>query len=153
MAPKNTLSDLQSHLGYWMRMVSNAVSHSFARRLDAEGVTVAEWVFLRSLYDVSDIAPSQLAERMAMTRGGVSRLADRLVAKGLVARQADPTDKRAHKLALTPDGRKAVPKLAVLADKNDEQFFGALTPNQREQLEGLLRNIAKEHELNSAPTE
>lgn len=153
MAPKETLSDLQSHLGYWMRMVSNAVSHSFARRLDAEGVTVAEWVFLRSLYDVSDIAPSQLAERMAMTRGGVSRLADRLVAKGLVARQADPTDKRAHKLALTPEGQKAAPKLAALADKNDEQFFGALTPNEREQLEGLLRNIAQQHELKSAPTE
>lgn len=57
-------SALEAHLGYWLRMVSNAVSHSFARKLEREGVTVAEWVFLRALYDAGQIAPSQLAEAM-----------------------------------------------------------------------------------------
>ncbi|MGZ3727553.1 MAG: MarR family transcriptional regulator, partial [Pseudobdellovibrio sp.] len=43
-------SDLKSHIGYHLRVVSNAVSHSFARKLAVSGVTVAEWVILREMY-------------------------------------------------------------------------------------------------------
>ena len=45
------LSPLESHLGYWLRYVSNHVSHAFALKVAARGVTVAEWVVLRELYD------------------------------------------------------------------------------------------------------
>ena len=43
------VSDLTAHTGYLLRMVSNAVSQEFARKVAGEGVTVAEWVMLRSL--------------------------------------------------------------------------------------------------------
>ena len=36
-----TSADLSSHTGYLLRMVSNAVSRDFARKLVGEGVTVA----------------------------------------------------------------------------------------------------------------
>ena len=42
-------SELTDHTGYWMRMVSNAVSQEFARKVSDEDVTVAEWVFMRAL--------------------------------------------------------------------------------------------------------
>ena len=35
------LSPLKAHLGYWLRYVSNHVSHAFALQLGARGVTVA----------------------------------------------------------------------------------------------------------------
>jgi DNA-binding MarR family transcriptional regulator len=133
--------------------VSNAVSHSFARLLEAEGVTVAEWVFLRMLYEVESIAPSRLAERMGMTKGAVSKLADRLVAKQFVVRWADADDRRAQALALTGTGRALVPRLADLADRNDGAFFGALTAAERRQLEALLRKIVAERQLRGVPTD
>ncbi len=34
-------SELTEHLGYWLRLVSNHVSHTFAARLAAKDVTVA----------------------------------------------------------------------------------------------------------------
>ena len=37
------ISDLDAHLGYWLRFVSNHVSQTFASRLQGKGVTVAEW--------------------------------------------------------------------------------------------------------------
>jgi MarR family transcriptional regulator, lower aerobic nicotinate degradation pathway regulator len=147
------LSELHAHLGYWLRTVSNAVSQSFSRAVEAEGVTVAEWVVLRMLYDVESIAPTQLALRMGMTKGAISKLADRLVAKELIARLADPRDRRAQSLALQPAGRALVPKLAELADRNDAAFFGTLASDERCQLEGLLRRIVAERGLNSAPTD
>ena len=61
--------------------MSNHVSHAFAIKLAGVGVTVAEWVVLRELYD-AESAPSALAEQLGMTRGAISKLADRLIDKG-----------------------------------------------------------------------
>lgn len=148
-----TLSNLETHLGYWLRMVSNGVSHSFARKVEAEGVTVAEWVLLRMLFDVERSAPSLLAERMGMTRGAISKLADRLLDKALIEREANAEDKRAHTLALTASGRALVPRLAALADENDAAFFGALTTGERRQLEQLLRKIVSDRSLIDIPVD
>ena len=144
-------SDLRAHLGYWLRTVSNAVSQSFARKVEAEGVTVAEWVLLRALYDVEPIAPSALAGRMGMTKGAISKLADRLVQKKLIARRADPNDGRGQTLALLPLGRDLVPRLAELADANDAAFFGALSPTERDRLQALLQKIAAVRGLTGHP--
>ncbi|MDM9647649.1 MarR family transcriptional regulator [Rhizobium sp. S163] len=146
-----TISDIGAHLGYWLRTVSNAVSQSFALNVEAEGVTVAEWVFLRMLYDVESIAPSQLAERMGMTKGAISKLADRLVEKNLVSRDAKPDGKRGQTLMLKPAARELVPRLAELADRNDAMFFGGLSPEERGELERLLRLIARERGLSDIP--
>ncbi|MEH6676996.1 MarR family winged helix-turn-helix transcriptional regulator [Phenylobacterium sp.] len=144
-------ADLTDHLGYWLRLVSNAVSQSFARRVEAEGVTVAEWVFLRALYDVEPMAPSQLAERMGMTRGAISKLADRLAAKDLVERREAGGDGRRQSLTLRPPGHALVPRLAALADQNDAASFEGLTPEERGELERLLRKLAAAQNLNAAP--
>jgi DNA-binding MarR family transcriptional regulator len=136
------ISDLETHLGYWLRLVSNCVSQSFARRLDAEGITVAEWVFLRKLYDDEDVPPSRLAETMGMTKGAISKLAERLIAKGLVVRTANEEDRRGQTIALTDGGRTRVPLLAALADDNDTEFFGHLDAAERKTLESLMRKIA-----------
>jgi DNA-binding MarR family transcriptional regulator len=101
-----TSSDLTAHLGYWLRFVSNHVSQAFARKVEARGVTVAEWVVMRQLLDVDAMPPSHLAEHVGMTRGAITKLADRLVAKSLVVRTADESDGRAQTLALTAKGRK-----------------------------------------------
>ena len=55
------VSDLNAHTGYLLRMVSNAVSQEFARKVASEDVTVAEWVMLRSLYGSDAMAPSALS--------------------------------------------------------------------------------------------
>ncbi len=146
-------SDLKVHLGYWLRMVSNAVSQSFARKVEAEGVTVAEWVFLRVLYDVEPLAPSRLAERMGVTKGAISKLADRLVDKALVERTAVPGGGRGQTLTLRRAGRALVPRLASLADRNDADFFGILTPDERGQFQRLLVTIAEHHQPMSVPTD
>lgn len=146
-------AELHSHLGYWMRIVSNAVSHSFARKLEAEGVTVAEWVFLRMLHDHEAIAPTLLAERMGMTKGAISKLTDRLIEKNLVERLISSEDKRRQSLTLQPIARELVPRLASLADQNDSEFFGRLTRDERGLLKMVLRKIVSEQNLTNIPTD
>jgi DNA-binding MarR family transcriptional regulator len=142
MPPVQPASALTDHLGFWLRLVSNQVSQAFAARLEAQGVTVAEWVMLRALYGAAPEAPSRLAETMGMTKGAITKLADRLIAKGLILRRPSTEDARAQTLALTPAGVRLVPQLAALADANDADFFAALSTAERKALEKTLRRLA-----------
>lgn len=145
-------SPLDAHLGYWLRLVSNAVSESFAARLADRGASVAEWVTLRLLFD-GPAPPSRLAARLALTRGAVTKIADRLAARGLVARAADPDDGRGQVLALTAAGRALVPDLARIADGNDAAFFADLPEADRADLRRLLAEIAARQGLAAPPVE
>ena len=142
---------LTAHLGYWMRFVSNHVSHAFARKLEGRDVTVAEWAVMRSLHGEEALAPSVLADRLGLSRGAISKLADRLIGKGLLVREASATDGRAQTLALTPAGDALVPELAALADRNDAEFFGDLAPEERETVERVLRSIVEKRGLTQIP--
>jgi DNA-binding MarR family transcriptional regulator len=136
-----------------MRFVSNHVSQAFARKLLDSGVTVAEWVVLREMDDQETIAPSVLAARTGMTRGGATKLVDRLVAKELATRQESSGDRRYQDIALTVAGRRLVPVLAALADQNDEQFFRPLSVREREALVATLKKLVQANGLHQLPTE
>lgn len=150
-ASMTPVSELTAHLGYLLRVVSNAVSHEFARAIAGEGVTVAEWVMLRSLYGEIEMAPSMLAARMGMTKGAISKLADRLVAKQLIERHENPADRRGHKLSLSSAGADKVRGLAALADANDAGFFGALRDGERAALRALLETLIAQRGLSRIP--
>jgi DNA-binding MarR family transcriptional regulator len=147
------VSSIEAHLGYWLRFVSNHVSNAFSRKLAACDVTVAEWVTLRELYEHEEIAPSQLAARLGMTRGAISKLADRLLAKELVAKAESDVDRRFQSLRLTRAGRALVPKLSALADQNDDEFFGQLSAGERKAIERVMRRLVVQHALKSVPVE
>jgi DNA-binding MarR family transcriptional regulator len=153
MPPTQRTSDLAAHLGYWLRYVSNHVSQAFSRKVEAYGVTVAEWVLMRQLLDEEALAPSRLADRMGMTRGAISKLADRLIAKSLLVRAANAGDGRAQTLSLTPAGRALLPALAALADANDAEFFDHLAPDDRVALLRILRGIVEKRGLKSLPVD
>jgi DNA-binding MarR family transcriptional regulator len=145
------VSELQSHIGFWMRFVSNHVSQGFAQRLVASGVTVAEWVVLREMFGEEEMAPSGLAERMGMTRGAISKLVERLVGKRLVSREGSSEDRRFQTIALTAAGRRVVPSLAKIADENDVEFFSALSLREREVLVKTLKKLVEANGLSKIP--
>lgn len=153
MTDTASASPLAAHLGYWMRMVSNHVSHQFSLKLEARGVTVAEWVVLREMLRLGAGSPSEIARGLGMTRGAISKLIERLVAKKLVWRAAAGGDKRFQSVALTASGTKLVPTLARLADQNDEAFFGHLPVGKRRELMALLQEIVRRNEPIGVPTD
>jgi len=153
IAPYQAVSDLKKHVGFWLRFVSNHVSHSFARKLLASGVTVAEWVVMREMFDDEATSPGVLAERIGMTRGGVSKLVDRLVAKKFVTRRDRSDDRRFQSIALTATGRRLIPQLAALADQNDDEFFHPLSMEERAALIATMKKLVQAHGLQTLPTE
>lgn len=150
------IADLEAHLGYRLRRVSNQVSGAFARALQAEGLSVAEWVALRLIHGdkgEARLTSSRLAEAAGLTRGAVSKVLEKLEAKALVARSPHEEDSRVHWLALTRKGAGLLPRLAALADANDARFFEVLEAQERAALGRLLDKLAKAHQLRNVPVD
>ena len=152
MKPLAKPAALESHTGFWLRLVSNHVSHGFARKVAGSGVTVAEWVILRQIFEAGETSPGRIATASGLTRGAVSKLVDRLVHKNLASRTEAEEDRRYQDVTLTAAGKALVPKLAALADRNDEEFFSHLSAKERETLVATLKNLAVANKLNKVPT-
>jgi DNA-binding MarR family transcriptional regulator len=85
---------------------------------------------------------SELAQRMFMTSGGLTRLADRLERDGLITRNRCPEDLRGYAVQLTPAGRKAL-KRANRQHLEDvrELFFDHLSEEEVELLAGIWARL------------
>jgi len=147
------ISALEAHLGFWMRRVSNNVSDSFVRSLKDQQASAAEWVLLRKLYERGEAIPKEMAESLGMTRGAISKIVDKLEAKGWISIKGTPSDRRIQVLSLTRSGRQVVPVMARIADQNDERFFRCLTTNERDVLRKLLAKLAKCNQIRNVPVE
>lgn len=55
-----------------------------------------------NLLEHGPVPPTRIAAALGLTTGGVTALADRLEAKGLVVRQRDPSDRRGVLVSATP---------------------------------------------------
>jgi DNA-binding MarR family transcriptional regulator len=143
---------LEAHLGFWLRFVSNHVSARFEALLEERGVTVTEWVALRTLLDQSEASHAALIRALGMTKGAASKVVSRLEEKGLARRRQVDGRGREQLLVLTPKGRALVPRLAGLADDNDEHFFGHLGAARRDAAMKLMQSLVKHHQLKEVPT-
>lgn len=143
---------LEAHLGFWLRFVSNHVSTRFQALLEARGVTVTEWVALRTLLAQRETSHAALITALGMTKGAASKVISRLEEKGLAQRQLAEGRAREQVLVLTAQGRALVPRLAALADANDEHFFGHLPAPERQTLMDTMQALVQHHQLKEVPT-
>jgi DNA-binding MarR family transcriptional regulator len=147
----NKPSALDAHIGFWMRFVSNQVSASFEKRLEAKGISVTEWVALRTLFDGELTSHASMIDALCMTKSAASKVLVRLEEKGLIGRGYADESAKTQVLALTKKGEQLVPQLAALADENDDFYFGHLRPEVRENLVNLLRDLVTTHQLKKIP--
>jgi DNA-binding MarR family transcriptional regulator len=146
-------STLEAHLGYWLRRVSNHVSGAFAKALLDKNVSVAEWVGLCQIDERPEIRPNELAEVTGMTRGAISKVLDKLEEKQWIARKTLEADNRGHALFLTQQGRRVLPGLRTIANRNDQRFFDCLGAKEKATLELLLRKLTSANDIRNIPAE
>jgi DNA-binding MarR family transcriptional regulator len=146
-------SALEVHLGYWLRRVSNHVSGAFAKALQEQQASVAEWVVLNHVEEHPEIRPADLAETIGLTRGAVSKVLDKIEKKRWLARKTLEEDGRGQLLFLTPQGRRILPELREIADRNDRTFFDCLSAKEKAMLGQLLRKLTTSNKISGIAVE
>lgn len=87
------------------------------------------------------LSMGEIANALALTSGGATRLVDRVIEAGLVERQACPSDRRVWHVALTPRGEEV---LQAATRVHLEGLGRHLTRRLAEpELEGLMKTLAK----------
>ena len=152
-AAKPDNSALEVHLGYWLRRVSNQVSGTFAKALQERQVSVAEWVVLSQVEEHPEIRPAELAETIGLTRGAISKVLEKLENKKWLTRKTLEADNRGQLLYLTQQGRRILPELREIADRNDRRFFDCLNTKERAMLGQVLRKLTASNEIRDVPVE
>lgn len=106
-------------------------------------VSMSEYDVLYTLSKSSEpLRLWELREGVLLSQPALSRLVDRLVTRGLIARTADDTDRRAVRLSLTPAG-EAVQRATGRAHAIDiARSMYALDADEMRELERLCSKLA-----------
>jgi DNA-binding MarR family transcriptional regulator len=108
----------------------------------AEEVTLTQYRSLVVLASRGPQSVAALAEELAVTPSTASRLCERLVRKGLVARREDPHDRRAVRVALTAEGRALVDAVTERRRAEIARLLDAVPADARRSLVDALQLLA-----------
>jgi DNA-binding MarR family transcriptional regulator len=121
------------------------VHHKVQRReiahLAKYDLTLPQFDVLAQLNLEQGITQQRLADRLLVTKGNVCGLMDRMVEQGLVERRADPEDRRAYMLYLTPKGKQLIESLLPAHREVIAEQIGRLAPNKQKQLLDLVSEL------------
>jgi DNA-binding MarR family transcriptional regulator len=114
-----------------------------ARELEAEGVPREHYGLLTEIAIAGPITPTRLAAQVGLPPTTLYDYADRLVARGHVARRPNPRDGRSHLLEVTPEGRMVVRKGGAAVRRVVESFVGHLADVTLEELESATATLRR----------
>ena len=110
------------------------------RLLRPLNVSSAGGLVLGILRDNGPMSPSELGERLIVTRATVTGLLDSLERRGLVSRSAHPTDRRSLVVEITPNGRTVLQQVRTLIHEHERAWLGDLSDDDlRAYIEQLHR--------------
>lgn len=138
--------DVSRSLGMQLRRIVTQLVATVDRRVEPLGLTDAQWRPLLCLWHGSPVTATDLARRCELDTGGLTRLVDRLVAKGLCRRERSETDRRMVWISLTDEGRRTAARLPAMLGVVHQELMLGISEAEEAQLRALLtrmeRNIA-----------
>ncbi|WP_339216768.1 MarR family transcriptional regulator [Solibacillus sp. FSL W8-0372] len=141
---KNTLGSL-----IWLRMMrftheSNNLSNEFLKQFD---LTTAQFDVLLQISIFEPITQSELAEKVTVTQGGISRMLTRLEQDQLIVRHQDWKTKF---ISLTPKGNEKLNNAFEAQLAFQSSFFDeTLTKEEQRTLYKLISRVQKNSEQRS----
>jgi DNA-binding MarR family transcriptional regulator len=130
-------------LRLWLRLLAcaNLIEAELRRRLRLHfGTTLPRFDLLAQLERAGPdgLTLGEVSRRMMVSNGNVTGIAARLVAEGLVARRANPADRRAGTLRLTPRGRRDFARQSAAHEDWIAELLSGLAPAEQGALHRLL---------------
>jgi len=142
-----TRADRDDHgaIRLWLRMLAtNRLVETRTRRLLQErfSTTLPRFDLMAQLERApKGLKMGELSRRMMVTGGNVTGITDMLEEEGLVERAADPSDRRAWRVRLTPAGRRAFASMAQEHERWIVAIFAPLSGREMKAMGGLLARL------------
>ena len=133
-------------VGYMMKHVVSSFVQSIDRELGPCGLTHVQWgpLFMMQQGRASTVA--ELARELETDPGAMTRLMDRLEAKGLCRRVRSVEDRRVVNLALTPAGVKAAAMVPEALSKVMNAHLAGFSKTEWQTLKGFLHRMLENGE-------
>jgi len=152
--PRPVIQVPQSLTLYWLKRAERRVCGRLASELKECGLIPSEWEALREIYQsrqagkAGRTSPLALARALKMSKGGASKLIDRLVKRKLLRKKVADFDRRSRVVGLTMKGEELVPYLSILEFSTDFEAFRSLgVKMQRRLLEALKVVVSGRRQL------
>ena len=140
-APTQLPPSMRDRVPFLLFRASQA-SLSLANQMLAEIALCARQVgILTMVTELEPMTQKALADALRIDRTTMVALLDDLEAKGYVARQRHPRDRRAFLVHPTGPGRAAKIDAVRILDEQQQRFLAPLTPAERRQLAVLLKRL------------
>ena len=122
---------------------ADLAKHRFSGLFEAEGITFQQYNVLRILRRSGPrgLPTLEVGERMIERTPGVTRIIDRLEAKGLVARERCTEDRRRVWCRISSEGLDLLERLDRPVGRSDVAIFQAMNPEELDHLVGLLERL------------
>lgn len=132
---------VERSIGFQLRRITTLLGAEVERRMEPLGLTDAQWKpLLRLLLDPPGTAAA-LARMCHLDAGGLTRLLDRLEAKGLCQRERSLEDRRVVNIALTPEGRAVAERLPAILTGVQDELLAGFSEAEEAQLRDFLARI------------
>lgn len=128
-------------VGYLMRRILSAVAAAVEHELEPSGLTHAQWAPLFKLHMQPGTTVAELARLCELDAGAMTRLLDRLEAKGLCQRERCGQDRRVVRLALTPQGRAVAERIPVALSRVQNAYLAGFSREEWLLLKSFLSRI------------
>jgi len=134
-------------VAFLLSQLGSRSAQVFANMLKPLGLSPPDAGILRLLGHSPGISQQELAGRLGMHASRLVSFIDAMEERGLVARQANESDRRIYSLQLTRAGREMLEAIGRVARAHDEAICAPLSEEERVQLGGLLKKLAQGHGL------
>jgi len=137
---------VDDYLPALLAQASHLISGEFHRIAKGQGFTVSEWRVLATLAGNEPMSIGRLAKIAVSKQPTVTRVLDRMQARGHVRRLPHASDRRVTLVTITPAGNKLVSGLIKLAREHERRVLEPFGLQRAADLKQTLRHMIELHQ-------
>ncbi len=137
---------VDDYLPALLAQASHLISGEFHRVARSKGFTVSEWRVLATLAGNEPMSIGRLAQLSVSKRPTVTRLLDRMEARGQVRRVPHESDRRVTLVQITAAGTRQVAGLIKLAREHERRVLEPFGLQRAAELKETLKRMIAEHQ-------
>lgn len=134
--------EMRRFVGRWIHLINKQIKLQMNEKLKTLGLGSGMFnVFFELMHNEEGIRQEELARRLQVDKGTITRAVTKLEGDGLLLREKDLEDKRAWRLFITEKGRDLKPQLAPIMMSMMETLVTGLSIEEQELLGNLLEKV------------